>query len=261
MFKRMVLVILFVLIGGAWSGASPAAAECGLAALLGCADAAPAPAPEPVAAPAPPPAPAVTPAPAPAAVDAGAAAARFVELVNGERAGAGLGALAARGDLADLAVAHSQRMAAQGGIFHNDALFTSATKSRIGARTVGENVAVGGSVETIHRALMASSGHRANILGGAFTNVGVGVVVDGGSLYVTEVFIASSAAAAQPAAAPAAPRAPASAAPKAAPAPAPAKVVAPAAAPVPVAAVAAPESAPVVPAAPDAPMSEPVAGL
>ena len=41
--------------------------------------------------------------------------------------------------------------------------------------TAGENIARGGSVESLHRALMNSSGHRANILS-SFTHVGIGII-------------------------------------------------------------------------------------
>jgi uncharacterized protein YkwD len=54
--------------------------------------------------------------------------------------------------------------------------------------SVGENVGYGGSVGGIFDALVASSGHRANILGD-FTHVGVGAYRDaGGTLWTAHVF-------------------------------------------------------------------------
>jgi hypothetical protein len=54
---------------------------------------------------------------------------------------------------------------------------------------LGENVGVGLSARSVHRAFMASAPHRANILSATFTQVGVGTAVGGdGRLYVDEVF-------------------------------------------------------------------------
>jgi uncharacterized protein YkwD len=51
-----------------------------------------------------------------------------------------------------------------------------------------ENVGTGGSVSSLFDALTASSGHRANMLGG-YTHFGIGVWVDGsGSLWTAHVF-------------------------------------------------------------------------
>jgi len=49
----------------------------------------------------------------------------------------------------------------------------------ISYRTAGENLAGAPSVETAHRNLMNSPGHRANILNPNFTHVGVGIVNGG----------------------------------------------------------------------------------
>ena len=51
----------------------------------------------------------------------------------------------------------------------------------------GENVGVGATPQSIEGAFMASPPHRANILG-AYTHVGVGVVVANGRIWVTERF-------------------------------------------------------------------------
>jgi len=54
-------------------------------------------------------------------------------------------------------------------------------------RLMGENVGVGATPQSLEAAFMASPPHRANILG-AFTHVGVGVVVSNGRIWVTERF-------------------------------------------------------------------------
>ena len=109
---------------------------------------------------------------------------RFLQLINADRAGAGLPALGMDGSLRDLARRHSGEMAAAGQIFHNSAL---ASQVPGGWRSIGENVGVGGSVEGLHSAFMNSPGHRANVLGD-YDRAGLGVVLSGSAIYVTEIF-------------------------------------------------------------------------
>ena len=163
--------------------------------------------------------------PPPAPVSSVDAARRLLDLANAERQKAGVGALTPRDDLTAIAVAHSERMAQAGDIFHSTTFMTTAVKQLLNAGVRGENVAYNGDVEAAHARLMASPGHRANILDSRFSVAGFGVVRHAdGRWFITENFI-------QPAGAPrtAAPRAAApaparAAAPKPAPAPAPAPV-------------------------------------
>jgi hypothetical protein len=124
-----------------------------------------------------------SPAPAHAGVDGGAEG-QFVARVNEARASAGLPALQVAGDLTAVARRHSERMASQQSLHHNPNLGSDVS----GWQKVGENVGRGPSVGAIHDAFMASASHRANILGGDWTEVGVGVVVRDGELWVTQVF-------------------------------------------------------------------------
>ncbi len=62
----------------------------------------------------------------------------------------------------------------------------------ISYRMAGENLAMNssGSVSAAHNSLMASPGHRANILGNSFSHVGIGIQVKGdGSHYYTQLFV------------------------------------------------------------------------
>ena len=136
---------------------------------------------------------------------------RFLQLINSDRAGAGLPGLAMDGSLRDLARRHSGEMAAAGQIFHNSAL---ASQVPGGWRTIGENVGVGGSVEGLHAAFMNSPGHRANVLGD-YDRAGIGVVFSGSTIYVTEIFWKTASAPAAPSAGSVAPPAGSSAAPAA----------------------------------------------
>jgi uncharacterized protein YkwD len=103
--------------------------------------------------------------------------------INSYRASQGLSKLARDGSLDSYARSWAKRMAEKGGISHSNisSLLSPWT-------SVGENVGVGGSVGSIFDALVASSGHRANMLGG-FTHLGVGVWKDSsGVLWTAHVF-------------------------------------------------------------------------
>ena len=130
----------------------------------------------------PPPPPTTTPPPPPANYDAGAEG-QFFANVNSVRAGQGLAPLAYDGALTSYARWWAGEMAA------SDSLEHSNISSLLGSWwTVGENVGVGPSVQSIHNALVASSGHYANIVGG-YTHLGVGVAVDSqGRIWVAQVF-------------------------------------------------------------------------
>lgn len=121
--------------------------------------------------------------PAHAAVDAGAES-QFVAAVNQARASQGLPSLQVAGDLTSVARQHSARMADGDNLHHNPNLGSQVTNWQ----KVGENVGTGPSVSSIHSAFMNSAGHRANILGSDWTQVGVGVEVRGDTIWVTQVF-------------------------------------------------------------------------
>jgi hypothetical protein len=108
----------------------------------------------------------------------------FVARVDGERTGRGLGALGVAGDLVAVARRHAAEMARRGRVGHYGNLAAEVG----GWSEAAENVGAGGSVDEIHRAFMASSVHRDNILHAAYRDIGVGVVWSGGRLWVSEVF-------------------------------------------------------------------------
>lgn len=197
----------------------------------------------------------------PVVTDDSLGAAQLLVLANLERAAAGLPSLQVNANAADLAVAHSRRMAAAGDIFHNDGYFTAEVRQRLGAKSLGENVAMNRSVDDAHRRLMLSPDHRANLLNPKFTEVGMAVARSADGMgFLTQDFLEPAAARAVPnvvatpapapePAPPAAPEpAPVAPAPVPAPAPAPAPAVMPAPAPAPPAAAvgsAGPAAAPV----------------
>ncbi|MEA3076373.1 MAG: hypothetical protein QOF60_1281 [Actinomycetota bacterium] len=118
------------------------------------------------------------------------AAAQLLTLINTDRAAAKLPLLSARADVTAIAVDWSTAMAAVKDIAHNDAYFTSEIRYRLGARSLGENVALNRSTFDAHQRLMASPAHRANLVNPKFTVIGVAVVRDAeGMGYFTEDFL------------------------------------------------------------------------
>jgi uncharacterized protein YkwD len=137
--------------------------------------------------------------PAPRASALSAAGSRALALINQSRSSAGLAPLALDSGLSSIAQAHAQNMASQGRLFHNNSFASKAQPWS----AWGENVGSGADADTIHRGLMGSSSHRANILSRTFNLVGIGAVQASGKLWVVQDFVARDGVAApRPAPAP-----------------------------------------------------------
>jgi uncharacterized protein YkwD len=108
----------------------------------------------------------------------------FHALVNVERAKAGLHSLDVKSDIVKVARGHSAKMASEWRLYHNPTYTTQIT----GWQRISENVGYGPSVRSIHRALMESEGHRRNIMDDRVTQVGIGVTVKDGRVWVTQNF-------------------------------------------------------------------------
>jgi hypothetical protein len=109
----------------------------------------------------------------------------FLHRLNVARGGVGLAPLAAAGDLAAVARAHSQVMGTSNNLHHNPALAMQVA----GWSALAENVGYGSSVESVHTSLMQSAPHRANMLSKTYRQVGIGVWVSPqGRVWVTQVF-------------------------------------------------------------------------
>ena len=114
--------------------------------------------------------------------------ARVIELINIERANAGLSALSAQGQLGSAAQLHSADMACNN-YFSHTGLDGSTSGDRAqrqgyGSGFVGENIAAGySSPESTVKGWMNSPGHKANILNVDYTEIGVGYAFGGNSDY------------------------------------------------------------------------------
>ncbi|MCH7718238.1 MAG: hypothetical protein IIB21_02100 [Chloroflexi bacterium] len=144
------------------------------------------------------PPPASAPSGCPTAGQSGFASAMF-SAINNERVQQGLPALAVQGCVVYVAKIRSDDMAALNYFSHTspngDTAFSLMDKYGVPYGWAGENLARNNypdneSVSVAIRDLMASPGHRANILGVNYTHLGVGVAVDGaGMKYFTMIFI------------------------------------------------------------------------
>lgn len=107
----------------------------------------------------------------------------FASMINSYRASQGLASLTRDGSLDAYARAWAEQLSANGSLSHSDIGSLLPPWS-----SVGENVAMGGSVDGMFDALVASSGHRANMLGD-YTHLGVGVWQDDdGTYWAVHVF-------------------------------------------------------------------------
>ncbi|MDQ1484840.1 MAG: hypothetical protein QOJ62_533 [Actinomycetota bacterium] len=109
----------------------------------------------------------------------------LVSATNAARAASGLGALTVSADLTAAASRQAATMARTRVLQHTPGL----SQAVCCWASLGENVGFAGSSAKVHSAFMASPPHRANILGAAYTQIGIGVAVDStGLVWVSEIF-------------------------------------------------------------------------
>jgi hypothetical protein len=123
--------------------------------------------------------------PAAAQADTASDEAAFVAKINELRGSKGLGPLQVNANLTAKARAWSTEMAAAGRIWHST-LSDGITEDW---RKLGENVGMGGSVDGLHKAFVNSPHHYENLVDPAFEFVGIGIVTNGNTIFVTEVFM------------------------------------------------------------------------
>ncbi|MCA0746531.1 sporulation protein, partial [Clostridioides difficile] len=115
-----------------------------------------------------------------------------VDLVNIERAKAGLNPLTLDSSISNVATKKSQDMIDNNYFSHNSPTYGSPfdmlKKFGISYKTAGENIAMGQKTpKEVVNAWMNSEGHRKNIMNPNFSKIGVGVAQkSGGSIYWTQ---------------------------------------------------------------------------
>ena len=127
-------------------------------------------------------------------VDAGVTAfeREVIRLVNAERTQRGLQPLRENWELSRVARFKSRDMVDHRYFAHNSPTYGTPFRMirdfGLSFRTAGENIAYGQRTpQAVVNGWMNSSGHRANILNAAYTQIGVGYVADGH--YWTQMFI------------------------------------------------------------------------
>ena len=154
----------------------------------------PTPTPTPTPTPIPTPTPTPVPSPPPATGSISAEEMQMVNLVNQERAKAGVAQLAVDSQLVAVARIKSQDMITNNYFGHTSpsfgATFNLIKQRGIPYSTAGENLAGTMNVTSAHQMLMNSAGHRANILYPAFRRIGIGIVHGGpyGAMF-TQLFL------------------------------------------------------------------------
>lgn len=115
----------------------------------------------------------------------------ILRLVNKERASNGLSAVSLDNALCSAAETRAREIVRSFSHTRPDgrSCFTVLSDSGISYNGAGENIAYGqDSAQEVMTAWMNSQGHRANILNGSFTKLGVGVYSSGSTLYFAQIF-------------------------------------------------------------------------
>jgi uncharacterized protein YkwD len=116
---------------------------------------------------------------------------KMIDLVNQDRAANGLKPLTFDATLRAGALSHSQDMYKNNYFSHTSPTLGGFSErlQASGAKysAAGENIAKYGSVEAAEVGFMNSPGHKANILGD-YTRVGIGIVNNQGTYYITQWF-------------------------------------------------------------------------
>lgn len=118
---------------------------------------------------------------------------QMLELINKERQNHGLKPLQWHSKLADLAKLKSEDIIKNNYFSHTSPTYGSfyqmVQQGGVSFRQVGENLAKAKDVQKAHVLLMASEGHRNNILNPSFTHIGLGISKEQYGIVVTQLFI------------------------------------------------------------------------
>lgn len=109
-------------------------------------------------------------------------------LTNEDRATHDRADLGFAAKLARYAKDHSQAMAKKGYLFHSTEDQLRDSLAGYDWEIGGENVGVGGSLESLEDAFMASKLHRQNILRTEYRHAAIGIVRDDDRIWITVIF-------------------------------------------------------------------------
>ena len=109
-------------------------------------------------------------------------------LTNQDRAAHDRSDLGFAARLARYAKDHSEAMSRKGYLFHSSERQLRDALDGYDWEIGGENVGVGGSLESLEDAFMASKDHRENILRPTFQHAAIGIARDDGRIWITVIF-------------------------------------------------------------------------
>ena len=112
----------------------------------------------------------------------------MLALTNTDRAHHDRHSLTFNERLSHYARAHSQAMADRGYIFHSTGEQLQAALAGYDWELGGENIGVGGSLEGLEQAFMASPPHRQNLLRRVYEHAAIGLVRQDGRTWITVIF-------------------------------------------------------------------------
>jgi uncharacterized protein YkwD len=112
----------------------------------------------------------------------------MLALTNTDRAIHDRAALSFNERLSHYAKAHSQAMADRGYLFHSTGEQLQAELAGYDWELGGENIGVGGSLEGLEDAFMASPPHRQNLLRKVYEHAAIGIVRQDGRTWITVIF-------------------------------------------------------------------------
>lgn len=113
---------------------------------------------------------------------------QMLGLTNEARASHDRRVLEFAASLSRYAKQHSREMAEAGYLFHSTADELRDALQGYDWQLGGENIGVGGSLENLQDAFMASKPHRQNILRRVYDHAAVGIVRADGRIWVTVIF-------------------------------------------------------------------------
>jgi uncharacterized protein YkwD len=113
---------------------------------------------------------------------------QMLALTNHDRHAHDRDSLGFAASLSRYAKEHSREMARRGYLFHSSDEQLQSALGHYAWSIGGENVGVGGSLDGLEEAFMASKDHRENILRPTFDHAAVGVVRADGRIWVTVIF-------------------------------------------------------------------------
>lgn len=111
---------------------------------------------------------------------------RFARLINKARGAAGKVKLRLDPEISKVGKVHTREMIKSNTLYHTP---SKKLRNRVtNWVTLGENVGVGSTVPSLHKAFMDSPAHLENILYSSYRHVGVGAIKRNGRLWVTVIF-------------------------------------------------------------------------